>query len=124
MNYLAHIYLSGTDEKTLVGNFIGDFIKGNKYASYPVDIQNGILLHRKIDSFTDAQISEMPKSLSEIFTDYIPELSSIFFTIIFLPSTGIIFLMKVSAIFQKKHMQCCYLIFSIFPGKSRDFYHF
>ena len=28
MNFLAHIYLSGTNPKTMVGNFIGDFVKG------------------------------------------------------------------------------------------------
>ena len=37
-----------------IGNFIADHIKGSKYKSYPDDIQMGILLHRQIDSFTDA----------------------------------------------------------------------
>lgn len=37
-----------------IGNFIADHIKGSKYKSYPDDIQIGILLHRQIDSFTDA----------------------------------------------------------------------
>jgi acyl carrier protein phosphodiesterase len=54
MNYLAHIYLSGEDEKTLVGNFIGDYIKGKKIENYSKDIQKGILLHRHIDTFTDS----------------------------------------------------------------------
>ena len=54
MNYLAHIYLSGDNEMVRVGNFIADHIKGSKYKSYPDDIQIGILLHRQIDSFTDA----------------------------------------------------------------------
>ncbi|MDX8340979.1 ACP phosphodiesterase [Draconibacterium sp. IB214405] len=54
MNYLAHIYLSGESEKQLVGNFIGDYIKGNKYLQYDEEIAKGILLHRQIDSFTDA----------------------------------------------------------------------
>lgn len=54
MNYLAHLYLSGTSEKLLVGNFIGDYVKGKKYTNYPSEIAKGILLHRQIDSFTDA----------------------------------------------------------------------
>ena len=37
----------------IIGNFIADFIKGNKYKHLPLSIQDGILLHRKIDSFTD-----------------------------------------------------------------------
>lgn len=54
MNYLAHIYLSGDNELVTIGNFIADGIKGKNYKKYPPAIQTGILLHRKIDSFTDA----------------------------------------------------------------------
>ena len=57
MNYLAHLYLSGKSEKILVGNFIGDFVKGNRYRNYPDGIAKGILLHRHIDSFTDQHIN-------------------------------------------------------------------
>lgn len=53
MNYLAHIYLSGNNEKLMVGNFIADAVKGNKYLSYETEIQKGILLHRQIDFITD-----------------------------------------------------------------------
>ncbi len=53
MNYLAHIYLSRDHELITIGNFMADGIKGNKYKTYPEDIQKGILLHRQIDSFTD-----------------------------------------------------------------------
>lgn len=54
MNYLAHIYLSKNNDEIAIGNFIADFIKGNNYKHYSKDIQNGIYLHRHIDSFTDA----------------------------------------------------------------------
>ncbi|WP_452221173.1 acyl carrier protein phosphodiesterase [Lacinutrix salivirga] len=54
MNYLAHIYLSGDNDLVTVGNFIADGIRGKKYQKYPKDIQTGILLHRHIDTFTDA----------------------------------------------------------------------
>lgn len=54
MNYLAHLYLSGDEEKTMVGNFIADHVKGKSFEKFPNDIQKGILLHRQIDSFTDA----------------------------------------------------------------------
>lgn len=53
MNYLAHLYLSGKSEKIIVGNFIGDYVKGRKYQDFPDEISKGILLHRQIDSFTD-----------------------------------------------------------------------
>jgi len=54
MNFLAHIYLSGEDEKLMVGNFIGDYVKGKNYENYPSPIREGIILHRQVDSFTDS----------------------------------------------------------------------
>lgn len=53
MNFLAHIYLSGNDDLLKIGNFIADTVRGKQYLDYPQAIQQGILLHRKIDSFTD-----------------------------------------------------------------------
>ena len=54
MNYLAHIYLSGDNELVTVGNFIADGIKGKDYKKFSPEIKKGILLHREIDTFTDA----------------------------------------------------------------------
>lgn len=54
MNFLAHIYLSGNDKDIIIGNFIADSIKGKRYLNYPSTIAKGILLHREIDTFTDA----------------------------------------------------------------------
>jgi acyl carrier protein phosphodiesterase len=53
MNYLAHAYLSFDQDEVLVGNFIGDFVKGKMMDSFPKGVQNGIKLHREIDKFTD-----------------------------------------------------------------------
>ena len=53
MNFLAHILLSYNDKEVQIGNFIGDAVKGNKYLDYSDGIKNGILLHRRIDNFTD-----------------------------------------------------------------------
>lgn len=54
MNFLAHIYLSGSNEGVIIGNFIADGIKGKRYEKFPPQIATGILLHRAIDSFTDS----------------------------------------------------------------------
>lgn len=54
MNFLAHIYLSGNNKAVTIGNFIADGIRGKDYEVYPKDIQTGILLHREIDTYTDA----------------------------------------------------------------------
>ena len=53
MNHLAHCFLSFGEEDLLIGNFSGDFVKGSAWKAYPERIQQGILLHRAIDSFTD-----------------------------------------------------------------------
>ena len=53
MNFLAHAHLSGDNDDLLFGNFIADAVKGNGLIKFPGDIQNGIRIHRKIDSFTD-----------------------------------------------------------------------
>ena len=52
MNFLAHSYLSFSEEQ-LVGNMIADFVKNRDVARLPESIQKGIKLHRAIDTFTD-----------------------------------------------------------------------
>ncbi|MEN8121031.1 MAG: ACP phosphodiesterase [Bacteroidota bacterium] len=65
MNFLAHLHLSGENEEIKIGNFIGDAVKGKKYQKFALDIQKGILLHRKIDYFTDKH--DITKDLSRLF---------------------------------------------------------
>ncbi|MBT8280926.1 MAG: acyl carrier protein phosphodiesterase [Muriicola sp.] len=54
MNFLAHIFLSFNDEEISIGNFIADSIRGNRFTHFPERIQKGIILHRAIDTYTDA----------------------------------------------------------------------
>ncbi len=54
MNYLGHAYLSFGQPEILVGNMIGDYVKGNEALHrLPPGIQKGVMLHRQIDSYTD-----------------------------------------------------------------------
>lgn len=69
MNFLAHIYLSGDDDMLRIGNFIADSIKGKKYLKYPPGIQDGIILHRAIDYYTDTH-PVVRKSLQHLFPYY------------------------------------------------------
>ena len=57
MNYLAHFYLSKYNKDLIIGNYIADDVKGKAYLNYSSEIQKGILLHRKIDDFTDNHIT-------------------------------------------------------------------
>ena len=65
MNLLAHAYLSTPNASVLLGNMLGDDVKGMQIKLYPPGLRVGIQLHRYIDSFTDAHplISE----IKEIF---------------------------------------------------------
>lgn len=54
MNLLGHAVLSFGDTDILCGNMMGDFVKGKKILdAYPPKIRQGLILHRKIDTFTD-----------------------------------------------------------------------
>jgi len=62
MNFLSHLFLSGNDEGLIIGNFIADSVKGSDHNKFPPEIQKGILLHRRIDTFTDTHpIVELSK---------------------------------------------------------------
>lgn len=69
MNFLAHIYLSGENDLITIGNFMADGIKGNRYQNYPDDVKIGILLHREIDTFTDAHPT-VRKSTKRLHKNY------------------------------------------------------
>ncbi|MCP3967075.1 MAG: DUF479 domain-containing protein [Lentisphaerae bacterium] len=56
MNYLAHIALAPNNDNARIGNYLGDFVKGREDClrkCYKSEIVDGIMLHRKIDYFTD-----------------------------------------------------------------------
>ena len=53
MNFLAHIFLSCEREELLIGNFLADYLNNKQVRQYPEAIQQGVRLHRAIDSYTD-----------------------------------------------------------------------
>lgn len=54
MNYIAHIHLGVHTRTSLLGNFLGDFVKGPNFSWLPLPLQLGVKLHRKVDQYTDA----------------------------------------------------------------------
>lgn len=82
MNFLAHLYLSGDDPHTLVGNFIGDFVKGRNLSSqFEPRIVKGIELHRAIDEFTDKHpvVSQSKLRLRTKYRHYAPVIVDVFY---------------------------------------------
>jgi acyl carrier protein phosphodiesterase len=82
MNFLAHLYLSGDDKKVMVGNFIGDFVKGRTLsAQFEPDVVKGIALHRAIDEFTDnhAVVRKSKLRLRPTYRHYAPVIVDVFY---------------------------------------------
>ena len=81
MNFLAHIYLSGDDDWVKIGNFMADGIHGKKYLNLPETMQKGVLLHRAIDTFTDAHpvFRQSTKRLHNFYHHYSGVIVDVFY---------------------------------------------
>lgn len=55
MNFLAHLLLGSQSPEQALGSMLGDFVKGPVHKlELPEPVREGIVLHRRIDSYTDA----------------------------------------------------------------------
>ena len=55
MNHLAHFFLAEPAPEAVAGAFLGDFVKGKiGDGDFPQSIRREIIVHRRIDAFTDA----------------------------------------------------------------------
>ena len=81
MNFLAHLYLSQNNPNIMIGNFIADHIRGNNYDGFSKEIQQGIFLHREIDTFTDAHpiVRKSKRRLHERYRHYDGVIIDIFY---------------------------------------------
>lgn len=81
MNFLAHLYLSENNTNIMIGNFIADHIKGNNYDGFSEEIQQGVFLHREIDTFTDAHevVRKSKRRLHERYRHYDGVIIDIFY---------------------------------------------
>jgi acyl carrier protein phosphodiesterase len=81
VNFLAHAYLSFGHPKVMVGNFIGDFVRGDLDAQFEKEVIIGILLHREIDSYTDQHkvVKEAQEVLKPYFSKYSVVVTDVYF---------------------------------------------
>lgn len=81
MNFLAHSFLAENSKDLIIGNFIADSVKGKEINNYREGIIQGILLHRKIDSYTDQHpiVSNSKLKLRPHFSKYSSVVSDIYF---------------------------------------------
>ncbi|MFI5164419.1 MAG: ACP phosphodiesterase [Bacteroidia bacterium] len=81
MNFLAHIFLSGEQSEVMVGNFIADSVKGSELNKFSSGVQEGIRLHRVIDTYTDNHpiTLKSKERLREKYGKYSPVIVDIFY---------------------------------------------
>lgn len=81
MNFLAHIYLSNDNDFVKIGNFMADGIRGNSHHEFPDDIRKGVILHRAIDTFTDAHpvFRKSKHRLHEVYGHYSGVIIDVFY---------------------------------------------
>ncbi len=81
MNFLAHLHLSGPNEKIMIGNLIGDFVKGKDFTHYESEISKGIILHREIDSYTDQHpvVTLSKQRLRSRYRHYAPVITDVYY---------------------------------------------
>jgi acyl carrier protein phosphodiesterase len=88
LNYLAHIHLAHITQTSLLGNFMGDFVKGSDLGRLPTSLEQGVRLHRAIDTFTDQHT--LVRDLKRAFPTNIRRMSGVVIDIYF------------------DHLLCCY----------------
>lgn len=81
MNYLAHMYLSCSDEDLIVGNMLVDMMNVKILRELPEQYHKGFELHRLIDSYTDEHpaVKEATRKLRENHRKYAPVVIDIFY---------------------------------------------
>ncbi|MYM60366.1 DUF479 domain-containing protein [Vibrio sp. OCN044] len=65
MNYLAHLHIASYCQSSLLGNLLGDFVKGDPAPRFTPSIVQGIKLHRYVDSMTDAH--DQVRNVKQLF---------------------------------------------------------
>lgn len=65
----------------MIGNFLGDFVKGNDVNRYVPGVKRGVHLHRAIDMFTDNHdiVKKSKKRLWERHRHYAPVIVDVFY---------------------------------------------
>jgi acyl carrier protein phosphodiesterase len=125
MNFLAHLYLSQNNTNLIIGNFIADGIKGKDLQQFSSAIQEGIVLHRAIDTFTDAHpvFRKSKRRLNARYRHYDSVIIDIFYDYFLAKNWH-----NYSAIPLDIYTQGVYSVLgkneSIFPENSKRFYDY
>ncbi|MCH2232069.1 MAG: ACP phosphodiesterase [Crocinitomicaceae bacterium] len=81
MNFLGHLYFSDNKLDLMYANLFGDFVKGKDLSEFSQLIQDGVHLHRNIDSYIDHH--PIVIELLHHLYPFLPKISGIAVDIIF-----------------------------------------
>lgn len=60
LNYLAHLYLADRTGTSPAGAILGDHVRGRLEPDTRTGVRSGIVLHRRVDHFTDHHPAVQP----------------------------------------------------------------
>ncbi|MFL5753340.1 MAG: ACP phosphodiesterase [Bacteroidia bacterium] len=123
MNYLAHLFLSGNNAELAVGNFIADAVKGDDHKNFPPGIRNGILLHRRIDEFTDHHplVHKSKQHFVKQFDKYSGVLIDVFYDHFLAKNFSAYSEVSLND-FAAERYKRLHAYYELFPEKSKAFY--
>jgi acyl carrier protein phosphodiesterase len=75
MNYLGHLFFSNNDTELMLSNLFGDFVKGKDLSQFRAKTQEGIILHRAIDTYIDTHPAVI--ELLQVLYPKLPKVSGI-----------------------------------------------
>ncbi len=106
----------------MIGNFIADHIRGNNYEGFSKEIQQGIFLHREIDTFTDAHkiVRKSKRRLHKRYRHYDGVIIDIFYDY-FLAKNWATYSAIPLDVYTKSVYQLFDKISSELPAKSQQF---
>lgn len=115
MNFLAHQYLSFDIPEIQLGNLYGEIVRVKDYLNFPVGIQNGILLHREIDTFTDSHpiVKESTRIFHENHGKYSPVIVDVLYDYFLIKNWNV-----YSNVPYDEFVEKCY---SLFRKEQQDF---
>jgi len=75
LNFLGHLFFSGSDHDLMYANLFGDFVRGSDFTIYSNNIVKGIKLHRSIDDYFNRHHSIL--TVQRQLYKYFPKVSGI-----------------------------------------------
>lgn len=126
MNFLAHIFLSGSQADVMAGNFMADSVKGNRAeVLFSEGIREGIRMHRAIDTFTDGHpvVGRSKERLRKQFGKYAPVVADVYYDHFLAVEWN-----AFSAQSLRSYVNSVYIqlkeYYSLFPARTQRFYDY